>query len=352
MLHAHPPLWRSAELWRLTLPSLPMTLSVGIPAYNQAQFLPQTLDSLLAQTVPPAAIVVSNNHSTDGTSEVLNRYKSRVRIIAPPAHLSMAAHWNFVVSALDSPWCALLSSDDVASPTFVETLLRGAKRVPGAVLVRAGVRVIDGEGRPIGRSCLRTIPRVSRPPRTFLEQLEGPRVNFAAFAVRRSAWERVGGFPEFNIYADWALWLSISHLGPFVREAAIASSYRSQYRPYLGRERAIAEASDDCRIYTEVVPPAAAAVGRVDPGVVQRASRARFRRRVAYYSRLFGPDELDARRRLSAALRPWAEQLEEHALLTELERGRVLSPPRLSLSELRRSLLNSSLALLRLVAGR
>jgi hypothetical protein len=329
-----------------------MTLSIGIPTFNQAEYLPQTLESLLSQTMRPAEIVVSNNHSTDGTAEVLERYRSRVRVISPPAHLSMAAHWNFVMSALGTPWCSLLSSDDVASPLFVETLMRGANRVPGAVLVRAAIDVVDGAGRRIGHSSLMTVPRLSRPPRTFLEQLDGPRVSFAAFAVRRSAWEHAGGFPKFTIYADWALWLSICHLGTFVREAATASSYRSQYRANLGRERAVAEADDDCRIFTQIVPAAASAVGAVEPRVVERASRARFRRRLSYYSGLFGPGELDQRRRLSAALRPWAELLGEGSLLADLERGRAFSPPRSTLRGLRRALLNPGLALARRATGR
>lgn len=329
-----------------------MTLSVGIPTFNQAKYLPLTLDSLLSQTSPPAEIVVSDNHSTDGTAEVLDRYKSRVRVIAPPTHLPMAAHWNFVVSALGTQWCTLLSSDDVASPRFVETLQQGADRLPGAVLVRAGVNVIDGDGRRIGRSSLMTVPRISRPPRTFLEQLEGPRVSFAAFAVRRSAWQQVGGFPEYHIYADWAMWLSICHLGPFIREATIAASYRSQYRADLGRERAFAEACDDCRIYTQAVPDAVSTITGVDPRVVAKASRARFYRRLDYYSRLFGPHEIDERSRLSTTLRPWAQQLQEDALLDELAQGRTFSPPRLSLSQLRRTLLNPGLALARRALGR
>ena len=74
-----------------------MSVSVGVPVYNQGQYLAETLDSLLAQTMPPDEITVSDNHSTDETAEVLRRYEGRVRIIRPPEHLPMTAHWNFVV---------------------------------------------------------------------------------------------------------------------------------------------------------------------------------------------------------------------------------------------------------------
>ena len=76
-----------------------MSISVGVPAYNQGQYLAETLDSLLCQAVPPTEIVVSDNHSTDQTPEILRQYEGRVRIIRPPEHLSMTAHWNFVVES-------------------------------------------------------------------------------------------------------------------------------------------------------------------------------------------------------------------------------------------------------------
>ena len=56
-------------------------LSMIVPAYNQAQFLPQALDSLLNQTYKNLEIIVVNDGSTDNTMEVLRTYESRVKII-------------------------------------------------------------------------------------------------------------------------------------------------------------------------------------------------------------------------------------------------------------------------------
>ena len=46
------------------------TLSVVIPYYNEAGFLPQTLRSLLAQTRVPDQLILVDNGSTDGTEEL------------------------------------------------------------------------------------------------------------------------------------------------------------------------------------------------------------------------------------------------------------------------------------------
>lgn len=49
-------------------------VSIGIPTYNQAEYLEETILSVLNQTVPAYEIVVSNNHSTDDTEKILEKY--------------------------------------------------------------------------------------------------------------------------------------------------------------------------------------------------------------------------------------------------------------------------------------
>lgn len=59
-------------------PDVP-TVSVLIPTYNYAHFLPQAIDSALAQTVKPLEIVVADDGSTDNTAEVVARYGAAVK---------------------------------------------------------------------------------------------------------------------------------------------------------------------------------------------------------------------------------------------------------------------------------
>ena len=113
-----------------------LTLSVGIPTFNQAEFLPATLDSLLNQTHPPDEIVVSDHYSTDNTQEVLSSYKDRLptlRIVQPPPGVNLTGQYNFTLSSLTGDWITIFNSDDIAYPRYCETLLRGAASDPNAV---------------------------------------------------------------------------------------------------------------------------------------------------------------------------------------------------------------------------
>ena len=107
-----------------------MRLSIGVPAYNQGSYLAETLESLLNQETPFHEIVVSNNHSTDSTAEVLESFAGRVRVVTPPKHLTMAGNWNFTISQLTGDWISLLSSDDLALPNFARSVTTALQTVP------------------------------------------------------------------------------------------------------------------------------------------------------------------------------------------------------------------------------
>ncbi|NMH29643.1 glycosyltransferase family 2 protein [Flavobacterium silvaticum] len=54
-----------------------MKFSIVIPAYNEEQFLPLTIDSLVSQTVLPHEVIVVNDNSTDSTSQIAATYAQR-----------------------------------------------------------------------------------------------------------------------------------------------------------------------------------------------------------------------------------------------------------------------------------
>jgi len=299
-------------------------LSVGIPTYNQAVYLEETILSLLNQKIPPYEIVVSNNHSTDETQEILKKFEGRVRVIRPPVHLEMMAHWNFLVSNLRGEWFSILSSDDLALPNFVEVLCRGISRSENAVLIRSGYETIDGEGNFLEKHYILSARRVTKPPRTLLEQLDGPKTNFAAFAVKKDAWKKVSGFPEeCTLFGDWGLWIKISPLGNFVYEHDIISKYRSSYRPELEKTRILKEIKDEINLYSKIIPKSAKQVGGIDNKKIKHAMRKRFHKKIARMSQLgFSSDE---RSQILKTIYPWAKAVDGENLLSVFRAGGMIN---------------------------
>ncbi len=302
-----------------------LRISIGIPAYNQGPYLRETIASLVAQVDAATELVVSENHSTDDTSRVLEEFAGHVRVVRPPAHMPMMAHWNFLVRQLEGDWFAMLSSDDRATPAYLSTLRRGIARDPATVLVRAAFDVIDGSGARIRRQRILSNRTVARPPRTFLEQVAINKTSFAAFAFRREAYDRLGGFDEtFHLYGDWALWLRASPLGPFVYESEVIADYRVNHRPGQLDTRIRLELEDDMGICLRVEPEVAASLG-AHAGAAQRAvaaaSRRRYEIRLDQISRSIAAERWSE---LAVLMRPWAAAVGGERLLDRLQAGEAV----------------------------
>lgn len=230
-------------------------LSLGIPVYNQADTIEATVASALDQVEPFDEIVIVNNHCNDGTSEKLQAFAGRVRIISPPRHLGMVQNWNFCIEHLRNNWFSLLSGDDLLKPLFTSKVADAIAAHSGAALVRTDWDVIDGGGKVRDRRRQLSVARVTRPPKTWREQIYGPKVSFAAFATRRDLWEKVGGFPvDFYLFQDWMFWLKLAPLGNFIRVPEVLAQYRSEDRPDLDSRRAALRLLDEYRYAMEVLP--------------------------------------------------------------------------------------------------
>jgi glycosyltransferase involved in cell wall biosynthesis len=103
-------------------------VSVVIPSYNSAEFLPEAIDSALSQDVAPEVIVVDDG-STDNTAELMARYAERrqVRYILQQNRGPAAAR-NTGVRAARAEYVAVVDSDDALAPRALSKLVSAFER--------------------------------------------------------------------------------------------------------------------------------------------------------------------------------------------------------------------------------
>ncbi len=94
-------------------------VSVVIPTYNAASWIAETLESVLAQTVQPAEIIVVDDGSTDDTAVVLDPYQNRIRHICQD-NAGVSAARNRAIEAANGEFIAFLDSDDIWHPQKLE----------------------------------------------------------------------------------------------------------------------------------------------------------------------------------------------------------------------------------------
>lgn len=114
-----------------------MRLSICIPTYNRADYLPELLDSIAAQTGHrcEVEVVISDNASTDATPEVIERYRGRIASLRyHRASENRGPDRNFlkVVELATGDWCWLMGSDDVIELGGIATVERALAAHPDA----------------------------------------------------------------------------------------------------------------------------------------------------------------------------------------------------------------------------
>lgn len=128
----------------------PPKISILIPCYHQAQFLPEALDSVLHQDFQDLEVVASDDASSDNTFSVLQDYSrrdSRIRIFHQPSNLGMVENWNFCLRQARGEAVKLMGGDDRLDRTDCLSRQWQSLQSPRVALVACARKIIDIDAR-------------------------------------------------------------------------------------------------------------------------------------------------------------------------------------------------------------
>ncbi|NJN95341.1 MAG: glycosyltransferase [Anaerolineales bacterium] len=189
------------------------TVSVIIPVYNQAHFVGQAIDSILAQTFTDYEIIVVNDGSTDHTTQVLAGYGDRLHIITQ-ANAGLSAARNSGLQVARGEMIGLLDADDLWYPEMLAATVTFLKENPHIDLVYGAWDTIDETGRvikPLNKpSNLRTKVQAD-----FLRSIAtGNLFLVHTLLIRRKCFDCCGVFdPNLRAVEDWDLWVRMAAHG-------------------------------------------------------------------------------------------------------------------------------------------
>lgn len=128
-------------------------VSLLIPTYNYARFLPEAIESILAQDFADYEVVIVDDRSQDNTAEVVAPFCNRDRRISfevNPANLGMVANWNLCLKKARGTYVKYLFGDDMlAGPKALGKLTDLLDSNPKATLASSARRIIDENSHPI-----------------------------------------------------------------------------------------------------------------------------------------------------------------------------------------------------------
>ena len=148
-------------------------ISVIIPTWNAAGYLPETLDSVLAQTYEPIEVIVVDDGSTDDTAAVVARYGERIRYIAQANSGGPARPRNVAIAAALGDLIAMFDADDIMEKEKLEAAATAFAAYPAIDLLFTNFRAIDESGAPLVDDYLEPYTRF----RDHLQPTDDPRFN-------------------------------------------------------------------------------------------------------------------------------------------------------------------------------
>ena len=211
----------------------PPLVTVFVPAYNAAGFVEATLDSVRRQTFKDFEFIVIDDCSTDATPEVIERwiekYQFPCHFIRHEANQGLCRSMNQGVAAATGKYLAVLGSDDVWLPAFLETATKNMEKLPDSVAVLySDAQVIGAAGEVEPRPFIERCRQFDRPPegQIFDELLKGNFIPVISALTRLDRVREVGGYDESLYYEDYDMWLKLAEKYDFAYQPEVLVQYR------------------------------------------------------------------------------------------------------------------------------
>jgi hypothetical protein len=205
--------------------------SVMIPVYNPTDILRETLNCVLAQDPGPndMEIVVVDNCSTRGDPEKLVREigGGRIRFHRQSENVGAIENFNSCIRRAQGEWVHILHGDDTVRPEFYARARQAILEHPEADALACRTIYMDEDSIWIGLSDVESRAPALLGEDFVMRQLISQRIQFVGMAVRRSTYERFGGFrPELGHCTDWDMWNRIAVAGKLLYLPEPLACYR------------------------------------------------------------------------------------------------------------------------------
>ncbi len=177
-------------------------------AKNYARFLPEAVESVLAQTFPDWELLIVDDGSTDATPAAVRPFLAdpRVRYFRSDA-LGQSRAKNLGTRLSRGAFVAFLDADDAWEPTKLAKQLALFDGRPGVGVAFCRRSLMDEQGKPIAAKPAPAPPRGRVLDRMFVQNF----VCFSSAVVRREVLSRAGAFDvQWDLAIDFDLWLRIA----------------------------------------------------------------------------------------------------------------------------------------------
>ena len=228
----------------LKMPPVTGKVTIGIPCYNHAKFLPDAVASVLAQTHEDIELMILNDGSTDEFDEVVAQFTDpRIKIFAFDENRGIDAAANQMAFRATGDWYCTLAADDWIEPTMVEKCLAEFATDPFLEFVATQTDFYNVDRGPlVDAHGFKDIPQAANCTREeWLSKMHVGNQYFGVGLYRTKALSDIGGWEEkYKVISDYQVYLKLLQRGNIriVEENLTHTRVHESQRSQLKGERA------------------------------------------------------------------------------------------------------------------
>ncbi|NTW52513.1 MAG: glycosyltransferase [Chlorobiaceae bacterium] len=199
--------------------AIPPKVSVVVKSYNHAPYVRQTIQSILDQSFQDFEIVVTDDHSSDGTADVVREFQDkRIRLEVSSRNNGISITMNSVIARATGEYIAIVNSDDFALPGRLETQVSFMEKRADVAALFGLPLPVDEQGNPTAsfNDFDRPLSFPDFDRSTWLNSFffRGNCLCAPTAMVRRDVYDKVGKYdPRLTNLQDLDMWVRMLKAG-------------------------------------------------------------------------------------------------------------------------------------------
>lgn len=187
--------------------------SVVIPVYNKAEFIENTLNSVFSQTYPHYEVIAVNDGSTDGSLNILEKYKAKGLSIINQNNQGVSVARNVGIEHAQNEYIALIDADDIWLSHHLEEHAKSIKKFPDNPIFTNHYEIKWSSNviKPAKFNLDESDQNIRIIDDYFKASLKDNLIWTSAVCFKRSVFESLGGFnPNYTTGQDLDLWIKFA----------------------------------------------------------------------------------------------------------------------------------------------
>ncbi len=182
-------------------------ISVIVTSYNYAQYIGQTINSILSQTYDNLELIIADDHSTDNSLQVIKSFKDRrITLVSSEKNEGASRAYNKAYSLCRGKYMTSVDSDDYIAPSKFERQVRFLEDNPDIDICSTYMEFIRADGSPFGGP--EPWVNVQKNLNDPASWVWGNEICHSTVVMRKTMHDLAGQFNNDLIYApDYDFWL-------------------------------------------------------------------------------------------------------------------------------------------------